>query len=53
MPPENLEKISHPEPNISKDKLISVKNLGIEQINRHTRNLKIFDTNIKTSPEYL
>ena len=43
---ENLKKISHPELNISKDNLISVRNWGNEQTDRHTRNLKLFGTNV-------
>ena len=42
MSPENLKKISHPELDISKDNLISVRNWGNEQTDRHTRNLKLF-----------
>ena len=53
MSPENLEKISHPELNISKDDLISVKNLGNEETKRHTRNVKLFGTNVQTSQECL
>ena len=53
MSPENLKKISHPELNISKDNLISVRNLGNEQTDRHTRNLKIFETNVQASKECL
>ena len=53
MSPGNLEKISHPELNISKDNLISVRNWGNEQTDRHTRNLKLFGTNVQTSQECL
>ena len=53
MSPENLKKISHPELNISKDNLISVRNWGNEQNDRHTRNLKLFGTNVVTSQECL
>ena len=41
MSPEILEKISHPELNIAKDNVISVRNWGNEQTDRHTRNLKL------------
>ena len=51
MSPENLEKISHPELNISKDNLISVRNWGNEQTERHTRNLKLFGTDEEISKE--
>ena len=53
MSPENLEKIYHPELNISKDNLISVRNWGNEQTDRHTRTLKLFGTNVETSQECL
>ena len=53
MSPGNLEKISHPELNISKDNQISVRNWGNEQTDRHTRNLKLFGTNVVTSQESL
>ena len=43
MSPENLEKISHPELDISKDNLISVRNWGNEQTDRHTRNPKFLE----------
>ena len=49
MSPGNSEKISYPERNISKDDLISVRNLGNEQTERHKRNLKLFGTNVQTS----
>ena len=51
MSPENLEKISHPELNISKDNLISVRNWGYEQTDRHTKNLKSFENCGQTSKE--
>ena len=35
---QKLTIISHPELNISKDNLISVRNWGNEQTDRHTRN---------------
>ena len=35
------------------DNLISVRKLGNEQSDRHTRNLKLFETTIQTSQEYL
>ena len=35
MSPENLENISHPELNISKNNQISVKNWGNEQTDTH------------------
>ena len=53
MSPEILEKISHPELNISKDNLISVRNWDNEQTDRHTRNLKLFGTCVHKSKENL
>ena len=50
---ENLKKIAHPELNISKDNLISVRNRGNEQTDTHTRNLKLFGTSVQTSQECL
>ena len=51
MSPENLEKISHPELDISKDSLISVKKWDNEQTDRNTQNLKLFRTSVQTSKE--
>ena len=53
MSPENLEKISHPELDISKDNPISVRKLGIEPTDRYTRNLKISGTSVGASQQYL
>ena len=43
MSPENLEKISHLELNISKDNLTSVRKWGNEQTDRQTINMKLFE----------
>ena len=53
MPPENLRKLAHSELEISKDNLISVRKWGNDQTDRHTRNLKLFVTNVHTSQECL
>ena len=53
MSPENFEKISHPELDISKDNLISVRKLGNEQTDRHKRFLELFGTSVRTSKECL
>ena len=53
MSPENLENISHPELDISKDNPISVRTLGNEQTDRHTRFLELFGTSVGTSQECL
>ena len=42
MSPENIEKISHPELNISKDNPISVRKWGNEETDRHSRYPKLF-----------
>ena len=53
MCPENLKKISHPELDISKDNPISVRKLGNEQTDRHTRFLELFGTSVGISQECL
>ena len=53
MSPENLEKISHPELDISKDNPISVRKWGNEQTDRHTRFLELFGTSVGTTQECL
>ena len=53
MSSENLEKISPPELNISKDNLVSGRSKDNEQTDRHTRILKLFGTNVETSQECL
>ena len=50
---ENLEKISHPELDISKDDPISVRMWGNEQTDRHTRFLELFGTSVGTTQECL
>ena len=50
---ENLEKISHPELDISKDIGIWVRKWGNEHTDRHTRNMKLFRTSAHMSKECL
>ena len=40
--PENLRKLAHPELEISTVNIISVRKLGSEQTDRHTRNPELF-----------
>ena len=47
MYPENLRKIAHPDVDISNVNLILVRKKVNEQTNRHTRNLKLFGTNLQ------
>ena len=53
MSPENFEKAPHPKLDISKDNPISVRELGNEQTDRHTRFLDFFKTSVGTSQECL
>ena len=53
MSPENLRKLAHLELEISTVNIISVRKLGNEQTDRHTRNLKLFGTSVGTSLECL
>ena len=55
MSPENLQKIAHPEIEISNVNQILVRKKGNEQTDRHTKNLKLFGTRNITgmSPENL
>ena len=50
--PENLSMIVHPELEISNVNMISVGKWVNEQTYRHTRNSKLYKTNIQTSMEY-
>ena len=43
MSPENLRKLAHPELEESTVNIISVRKLGNEHTDRHTRNLKFFE----------
>ena len=47
-----MKKIAHLELESSKDNRISVRKLGNEQTDKHTRNLKLFGTNVQTLQEY-
>ena len=51
MSPEKLEKMSHPEVDISKDNLISVRKWGNEQTDRLKWNFKVFGTSVWASKE--
>ena len=53
MSPENLRNLAHPELEISTLNIISVRKLGNEQTDIHTRNLKLFGTSVGTSHECL
>ena len=50
---ENLEKISHPDLDISKDNPISVRKWSNEQTDRHTRFLELFGASVGTTQECL
>ena len=43
MSPENLEKVSHPELDISKDNQISIREWGNEQTDRHKKILNYLE----------
>ena len=50
---ENLSVMFHPELEMSIVNLVLVRKRVNEQTYRHTRNLKLFKTRVKTYPEYL
>ena len=52
MSPENLRKLAHPQLEISTVDMISVRKGGNEQTDRHTKNLKLFETDIQTSQDF-
>ena len=50
---KNLKNISHPELDVSKDNLISVRKWGNWGTDRHTRYLQLFGTSVTTCQECL